>query len=127
MLVAILAAAALQGSPGVCVAFSGAVIDGEKELAYISVDGVGDNSAPRETVRAVNSSVEMSRIQANITLMAAQQCPLPNQPVDINAYGLAALDCKIANTKIALAMTKGATFSLAPECERAAWKRNPGK
>jgi hypothetical protein len=109
------AQAADNKSQGTCDALAAAVEGGVRDLAHYSFDGTFDSSAMRETNRQLQKVVASNLIQANLTLMQANRCPLPKLPVDEYAYRSAALKC--------LSAVKPKD-GVAPECIRPNWVRN---
>ena len=100
---------------GVCEALATEVESSLKELAYYSVNGNFDDSAPRETNRKLQKVVAANLIQANLALMQANKCAMPRLPIYESAYRSAALKC----------LTAEQTDTAAPECIRTKWSRNP--
>ena len=111
------AQAADSKSPsGVCEGLAAEVDASLKELAYYSIDGTFDDSAPRETNRKLQKVIASNLIQANLTLMQANKCALPKLPIYENAYRSAALKCFTVDQP---------KDGVAPECIRSKWVRNP--
>ncbi len=84
-----------------------------KRVAMEGADGVGDNSAPRETMRQLKIvNLNLMR-QMNLDMMIAGKCPLPTNPVGDGEYLVNALEC---STKITQGDHK------AKECVMENWK-----
>ena len=98
-----------------CDALATEVEASVKELAYYSVNGAFDDSAPRETNRKLQKVVASNLIQANLALMQANKCTLPKLPIYESAYRSAALKCLSAEQP---------KDGVAPECVRTKWSRN---
>lgn len=104
---------------GSCEALTGAVEGGLKALSFISANGMGDNSAARESNRQLEKVVETNLMQMNLSLLQANKCPVPKGPLVDNVYYLDALKCSNALMKGRLDNDK----STPPECDRSKWKR----
>lgn len=100
---------------GSCDALAAEVEASVKELAFYSIDGSFDDSAPRETNRKLQKVIASNLIQSNLSLMQANKCPMPKLPVYESAYRSAALKCFTAEKP---------KDGLAPECIRTNWTRN---
>src|SRR5688572_14824759 len=85
-----------------------------KTIATERMDGFGDNSAPRATLRAIQVNNELLLISANVQLMALNKCPPLAEPITGYEYVAGAISC-------ATARLKGVTKP--PECERDKWER----
>ena len=97
-----------------CDAFNEAIDSSIKEISFLSAEGIGDNSAPRESNRKTNQLFHMSMINANLVLMQAGKCPLPKTPIHQHAY-------KISAQKCMLAILKANGTNPLPDCDRSAW------
>lgn len=114
---AAVAAAAFVAAPAfaqsTCDALQLAIEAEIKDAALSSVLGIGDNSAPRATLRQLEIANNLSTIQANLTLMAQNKCPARTAPIIPAVYLSNALDCNIA-------IMKGEKN--APACDKSTWQ-----
>ena len=86
-----------------------------KSASLSWAQGVGDNSAPRATLRELEISNQLIARQINLTLMIQYKCPLPRTPASSNEYISNAVSCSTA-----LLMNKKSP----PECDLKKWKRD---
>gem|GEM_PF-5080138 len=84
----------------------------EISLANNMADGIGDNSAPRASLRAQEDANSLSRAALTLELMKANQCQLPKRAPSAITYLTLALNCATARR------TKGADTE---ECKTANW------
>jgi hypothetical protein len=116
--IAVLALTLAANSHAGCKELAAAIADSEKAIAGQFSQGIGDDSAPRETTRQLRVSNELAAIQINLVLMERQKCPLPTDPVDTHGtvYLSPALDCA--------RITMSGTPAEAKEaCNTSNWKR----
>jgi hypothetical protein len=116
-------AGAAQG--GVCSALSSMIEAGEKELAKIDAEDIGDNSAPRASVRANKKVYVATMISNNLGLMREHHCaPYPRALSDA-AYMLPAMTCRTAMVKLETRIAGDATtkVELPDECDESKWTR----
>jgi hypothetical protein len=97
---------------GVCERLKTAVDDDLKEISYLYVSGIADDSAPRATMRAADSTAHIAAIQANLTLMSAAHCTMPTTPISPSVYLENALECSLAKDK----------DEIDAKCARAKWQ-----
>lgn len=95
-----------------CKAAELAIDEALKEIANAAESGTFDNSAPRQSNRKLAESVEVLKIQNQLTYMQMLGCSAPQQPIDYTAYSAVAIGCAIAP-----AANKEAT------CNKEAWAR----
>lgn len=100
-----------------CDRLAEAIETSAKEISFYAVDGALDNSAPRATNRKLEQNMHVGLIQANLTLMQANKCPLPKAPFSESGYKDSAFTC------VAAAMRGGDPTKQLPECDRAKWVR----
>jgi hypothetical protein len=105
----------VPAQPGACDALAAEVEASVKELAYYSIDGTFDDSAPREANRKLQKVVASNLIQSNLALMQGNKCQMPKQPIYESAYRSSALKCFTAEKP---------KEGVAPECIRTNWTRN---
>lgn len=104
-------------SSNACSAFLTEVDRQEKELAFLQVDGLADNSAPRASYRQQKRSNALALIAINVELMSQNKCPPLSGPVDEFAYILAATAC-------ATAELERKPDEIKQKCERQSWQRS---
>ena len=80
-------------SPGVCSKLAGDYDQAEKSLSMTYAEGVGDDSAPRETYRQIENSNDLARASMMLTLMQAHHCALPDHAPSEATYLSNALTC----------------------------------
>lgn len=112
-----------QTKPTVAAAPAGAcaklmsVYDGaSKDLAANNAASIGDNSAPRATLRAVEDANTLTEARIALDLMRDNRCPLPKTTPSYIWYLSAALTCSTDRLKA------GAGQSPA-SCDRSTWTR----
>ena len=87
-----------------------------KDLAANVAEGLGDNSAPRATLRAIEDSNSLTQAHIALDLMRDYHCPLPKDAPDSAYYLSPALTCATDRLK--------ARGSDSPEsCDRSKWQR----
>jgi len=79
-----------------CRLASAAIDNALKEMSLLTMEGIQDNSAPRATMRAAQSSNLQSQIQNNILLMRSYGCAPYAQPITDNVYLVPAIKCMTA-------------------------------
>ncbi|MBA3942140.1 MAG: hypothetical protein C0520_13100 [Sphingopyxis sp.] len=85
----------------------------EKAMASRWADSIGDNSAPRATLRAMEDANSLSQGSIVVTLMQANRCALPDHAPSIKRYLGAALTCSTDRLK------GGADV---PSCKMESWQ-----
>lgn len=102
---------ACAASPAVaapdCAAISDAVVDGQKMIALLYAQA--SRSGP---ARIDMTPVYASEVQANLHLLVAHRCPLPEKPIRWQQYTAAAFRCASAPP------------GNSPECDRKTWTTN---
>lgn len=124
----LLAAAVTVGAGGApsCADLNRAIENEEKELSNVAAQDIGDNSAPRSTVRQGKAAVAVGVIQANIALLGARGCPVYPHPISASAYIDSAIVCATAMTKLQTDMIlrpNAPTPALPAACDETAWTR----
>lgn len=79
-----------------CKAAELAIEEALKEVASAAESGMFDNNAPRQSNRKLAESVEVLKIQNQLTYMQMLGCTAPQQPIDYTAYSAVAIGCAIA-------------------------------
>ena len=110
--------ATAQPAAGKCTALAADYDQIEKAMASRSTDSLGDNSAPRATLREMEDANGLAQAQIILTLMQTNRCPLPDHAPSIKRYFSAALACSTARLK---------SSSEAPECQMESWQPGPAK
>lgn len=85
----------------------------EIELAENWTTEIGDNSAPRATMRAVRDQNSLLKAQIALQLMRDNKCSLPKRAPSGLTYSLDAMKCQTEKMK--------GNYK-APECDTTAWK-----
>ena len=80
------------GSP-VCSKLAADYDQVDKALALTFAEGLGDNSAPRDTTCKIEESNDLSRASMMLTLMQAHHCPMPDHAPSDTRYMSDALTC----------------------------------
>jgi hypothetical protein len=88
-----LSAPVATGSVVICAKLASDYDQVEKSLAMTEAEGIGDNSAPRETSRQVEQSNFLARASMALTLMQAHHCTLPDHAPSVIRYLSSALTC----------------------------------
>ena len=104
-----------------CSALKTQIERGEKSLSYDDVLVTMEDSAPRATFRAIQMSNDLEIIRANLAILDAHRCPAYPHPISTIRYNLAAILCRTAELKAAIANTTGQPPVAMPECNRDAW------
>lgn len=79
---------------GRCAALQGDWRSVEITLAQDSAEGIGDNSAPRATLRATEDNNALLRAQMTLELMRAAGCTLPARAPTAGTFLLDAMECQ---------------------------------
>jgi hypothetical protein len=87
-------------------------------LADIEAEEVGDNSAPRATMREMRTANQLMLARITLDLMQASHCQLPTREPVSAAYALPALQCRNAIMRM-----QAGQRDLPPECNRENWQR----
>jgi hypothetical protein len=100
-------------SSGVCASLAHDYDQVEKGMALTWAEGVGDNSAPRDTGRKIEASNFLARASMMLTLMQAHHCQMPDHAPSDGRYMSNALTC---STDL---LRSGAD---APSCKMETWQ-----
>lgn len=105
-----------------------AIIDRElKEIAFVRMHGLGDNSAPRASNRLQSELTRWSSIQTMLMQMGQLRCQPIDLPIDAEAYIPAAGACTRALLKMDLQPNPDPSNGLSAEtkeaCNRSNWVR----
>jgi hypothetical protein len=107
--------AAPAAAPSRCAALHSDWRSVEIALAQNSASEIGDNSAPRATLRAMEDNNALMRAQMTLELMRAAGCSLPPRAPTMGTFFLDALDCQTERLR------GGRTGEGA--CDTASWPR----
>jgi hypothetical protein len=99
----------------ICHEANFAIDEALMESSYLKARGIGDDSAPRATMRAAEVTAQVASAQANLSLLIASDCPLPDLPISASVYEGAAIDCVLARTE----------DDVKAKCNRTAWGPGP--
>jgi hypothetical protein len=115
--------------PPICRDLVYAIENSQKQLSVLANAALGDNSAPRQTMRNTESAALFQEINANIAQLGANKCPPYPLPISANAYMHSATICHIAelNAEAAAYRNEGAAPALevmTDKCNPANWKRD---
>lgn len=108
-------AIAQQASPR-CKSLSEGITAAVKEMSYSTASDVGDNSAPRASVRATQINSAHAEVANRITLMTAHRCSPYEGPLGEKAYLLPAMRCVTAS------ITRETPEAVRAACDRSAWE-----
>ena len=86
----------------------------EQNMADRFVEALGDNSAPRATMREMREANDLAIAAMTLQFMRDNKCPLPKRAPNTGTYLTAALECSKARREA------GATTS-PPACQRENW------
>jgi hypothetical protein len=111
--VVLAAPAASAASGSTCSGLTKSYDQVEKSLAMTYAEGIGDNSAVRETNRQTENSNELAEASIVISLMQAHHCTLPDHAPTMGTYISNALTC-------ATDRLKGTAD--APSCKMESWQ-----
>lgn len=89
-----------------------------KSIAYESVAGIGDNSAPRETIRQLKVVAATNQLHIQQFHMQSMQCPAIQWSISHSAFTSAALGCSLASTT---------NDEYKEKCNRKNWSRTVNK
>ena len=86
----------------------------EMNMADRFADGVGDNSAPRATLRAIEEGNDLLKANLTLQFMRDNKCSLPKAAPSGSDYISAALECSTQRLKVGFEAAKAV-------CDRANW------
>ncbi len=118
-----LAATQVPAPAGVCGSVAGAITSALQRMSERAADAIGDDSAPRATMRAVQDGADLAEVQANIAQLAAHHCPAYPHTIVQNAYMGDALKCDQAIHADVAAHVDGLSDATKKACDRSAWTR----
>ena len=86
----------------------------EQNMADRVVDDLGDNSAPRATLRETRESNDLALATMTVQIMRENKCPQPKRAPNSSTYLMPALDCSKARREAGGSETPAA-------CKRENW------
>lgn len=86
----------------------------EQNMADRFVEALGDNSAPRATMREMREANDLALAAMALQFMRDNKCMIPKRAPNTGTYLSAALDC-------AKARRESASSTTPPVCERENW------
>ena len=95
-----------------CQDFEAAIEYSLKNISVARVEGIGDDSAPRATLRAIEANNQLLLIQIQLGLMNLNKCPVRKTSLSATKYVDDALACSAAMRT---------TESDPPACDRSKW------
>jgi len=110
-------AASNSAATGRCSALAADWRNAEIELADHESDSLGDNSAPRATMRAAEDTAIYAQAAITLRLIELNHCPPPSRAPASATFLTNALSCKAAIGKANIAQIQAGV----PECNRATW------
>ncbi|HEX4695277.1 hypothetical protein [Sphingomonas sp.] len=110
------APASATAAGGTCAALAREYEGASMDLAANYAEGVGDNSAPRATLRAMEDANTLARAHMTLDLMRDFRCTTPKNAPDSMLYLSAALNC-------ATDRLKGGGTTTPPSCDRSTWQK----
>jgi hypothetical protein len=105
-------------SSGTCARLNGEMEQLKKSLAMNFADGIGDNSAPRATMREAQYQSLLGRVRLTMDLMRDNRCKMPTSVPTGVEYASAAIACASAR------MEAGGASSTA-SCDQSKWVPAP--
>jgi hypothetical protein len=125
-LIASWSAVAAPASPEQCAALADAYEDQIKDLSNEEARDLFTGDKMVQIARNTRQSVHAGLAQANLTMLVANDCPMPTAPARIGSYLGPALECADAMQK-AVAAKPNSRPENPPSCVRASWKRQAGR
>jgi hypothetical protein len=107
-------AAAPPGATGTCAALMRQYNGASMTLADGFASSVGDDSAPRATLREMENANALATAKIALDLMRDNHCPMPKSAPNITTYATAALTCRTDQMK-------AAGSGLPESCKRENW------
>ena len=101
---------------GTCSRLAATYESTSKGLAATFAEGLGDNSAPRATLRTMEDANSLAKAHMTLDLMRDYHCPMPKDAPDSVYYLATALTCATDRLK---ASGSGSPAS----CDRTKWVR----
>ena len=116
--------------PSICASLANDLEEASKKLALNVANGVGDNSAPRATMREAEDTNTLAQAKMTMDVMHNNGCKGPSFVPSASRYGLASLTCATAKQKIRNRElidrldNKFVIYDLPAECDTQTWKPN---
>lgn len=86
----------------------------DMNMADRFADGIGDNSAPRATLRAIEEGNDLLKANMTLQFIRDNKCPLPKSAPSGTSFISAALECSTQRLKVGIEAAKIV-------CDRANW------
>jgi len=102
-------------SAGTCSYLMKRYDNASMDMAANFASSVGDNSAPRATLRAMEDANSLSEAKMALDLMRDHRCAMPKTVPNSALYSLEAMTCASDRMKIGAGANP-------PSCDRAQWK-----
>jgi len=110
--------AAPSGASRLCETATSRIEDIQKDLAQIHADELGDDSAPRATMRAAQSTAFFSETQVLLAQMTQARCSPYPTTIGWDRYYAQAISCRSATLNFKTGDTLDA-------CRKSAWNVSP--
>lgn len=107
-----------ESTKAMCKSAESLIEDHLKSIAYDSVAGITDNSAPRETNRQLKVVAATNQILIQQLHMQSLHCPAIQWSISHSAFTSAALNCSLASTS---------NDEYKEKCNRKNWARTLNK
>jgi len=91
--VALVIAATQAAAQTPCQDLDAAIESSLKLTSIAYVEGLADNSAPRATLRGIETNNQLQLVGMHLDLMALNKCPTRKAPIDPNKYLIEASKC----------------------------------
>ena len=111
------ARATTTGASSVCSKLTSDITNHSKSLAANFAEGVGDNSAPRATMRETQEQTILANVRMTMDLMRDNRCKLPTSVPNGGEYIGSALQCKTDRLKAEVDGTAGEPAA----CNQSKW------
>jgi hypothetical protein len=107
-----------EATKALCKSAESLIEDHLKSIAYDSVAGITDNSAPRETNRQLKVVAATNQVQIQQLHMHSLHCPAIQWSISHTSYTAAAFGCSVASTS---------NDEFKEKCNRKNWSRSATK
>jgi hypothetical protein len=102
----------------ICLKLSAGYENASKSLAGNVAKGIGDNSAPRATMREAENNNILAQARLTIDLLKENGCQMPTAAPSATRYFSAALKCK--NDQLDMALGRG-PIHIPDSCDSSKW------
>lgn len=118
-----LAATATHAAPNTCQILTAALDADERMLAYMDTTGVGDDSAPRATMRAVQNANLLAKMNMRLQVLIGAGCGSPTELFSGDGYRAAAAHCAVKIMDGVKRDFPKMPAGVPAECDQATWHR----